>query len=124
MLIYKRACVEIKVDLTPLEGEGYDPNEPDLEPFDDSAPLDQAELEDKTAQLHPSDQETDEVVSPPLANETAPVATVELPPTPADPPQTPADPVPPSTYLSKDSGTEQQPPGTKAKVDQHDPPAT
>lgn len=52
MLIYKRTYVEAKVDLTPLEGEGYNPKEPDPKPFDDSAPLDLAELEDDTIQLY------------------------------------------------------------------------
>lgn len=48
MLIYKRAYICANVDLTPLKGEGYDPNEPDLEPFDDLAPFDLIELEDDT----------------------------------------------------------------------------
>lgn len=36
------------IDLIALEGEGYDPNELDPKPFDDTAPLNLVELQDVT----------------------------------------------------------------------------
>lgn len=62
MLIYKRAFVQANVDLTALEKVGYDPNEPDLEPINDSNALDLAVLKDDTFQLHSSGEKTNKVV--------------------------------------------------------------
>lgn len=112
-----------------MEGEGYDPNEPDPEPYDDSEPLDLAVLEDDTLQLYLSDEETDEVVPPPPADETAPAAAAVIPPTPTDfpsssdaPPPPPADLASATTNPPASIGTETRPVGTEAQL-QQDPPA-
>lgn len=105
--------MKVNVDLTPLEGEGYDPNEPDPEPYDDSKPFDLAKLEDDMLQLHPSNDETDEVVPPPPADEIAPAATSVIPPAPPDVPSSSTDPslapanrVPASTDPSASTDTD------------------
>lgn len=104
--MYKRASVKENIDLTTLKEDEYNPNEPDPEPFDDTASLNLVELEDDTFQLHSSNEETDEIVHSPSGEGTLsssaldmntlahvnvlPPATVDLP-APADPPTTPAD---------------------------------
>lgn len=61
MLIYRQACINVNIDMTSLEREGYDINESDPKLYDDSTLLDLAELKQDTLFLHSLDEETDEI---------------------------------------------------------------
>lgn len=84
----------------PLEKVGYDLNEPNSEPFDDSAPLNLVGLEDDTIKLYQSDEKTDEVVLTSPTTEVDPVATTTIPPAPIDVPSTSTDRPPPLADLA------------------------
>lgn len=57
---YRRCCIEAGVNLLPLEGDSFDLEEADLEPFDDTTPLNLDELEVDTLLSHLSDKESEE----------------------------------------------------------------
>lgn len=82
----------MNTDLITLKREGYDPNEPDPNLFNDSVPLDLAELEHDTLQLYLLDKETNDIVPLLSADEILPSLTMPVDvPTLVGPPPALAD---------------------------------